>query len=147
MKTKTEILEIINNESDLKTIQIIRSSDDLTKCSIIVGDRLFSMMYETEFNETLIEEIKSIIDNDILLISFFDVELSDAWKSSYLEGGIEKSRWDRRVKFHQYNDMNEVFCIDRTLKDEILEEGIFGDFNELPNWKKGIIRWYQRHTI
>lgn len=147
MKTNLEIIDIIKNENDLQTVQIIRSSDDLNKCSIVIGDKMFSMMYETKYDEDLINDIKLIINGDVLFISYFDIEIADAWKLSYLNGGIESQRWDRRVISHKYNNMNEIFCIDNCTKDEILEEGVFGDFNELPNWKKGIIRWYQRHII
>ena len=88
-------------------------------------------------------EIKNIVDDEILVIEFVDNELSEAWKLSYSLGGIEEERWDRRVVFHSYDDMNEMFCIDMMLLEEIKGE----NFHPLPEWKEYIIDWYKEHLI
>lgn len=137
----------IENEDELNGIKIIISSEDETKCSVVISDRMFSCLYEMKYSEDLKEIIKDLIDDDTLLIEFIDVELSEAWKESYLQGGISEDRFDRRVIFHQYNDMNEMFCLDEMTTGEIKGNYRgFGD-DDLPSWKVGIIKWYRNHLI
>lgn len=142
-----KLFNTIKSHNHLKAIQIVLSSEDNCKCSVILSDTMFSNMYVTEYNDELENKIKDLINDDVLLIKFIDNELNEAWKSSYLQGGITEDRWDRRVVFHPYNDMNEMFCMDEMLIGEI--KGNYRGFTDehLPNWKMGIIRWYREHTI
>ena len=135
MISKIELFNKIRNEERLTAVEIIVSSEDEKLCSVVINDRMFSCPYKVIYNDELKNEIKNIVDDEILVIEFVDNELSEAWKLSYLLGGIEEERWDRRVVFHSYDDMNEMFCIDMMLLEEIKGENI----HPLPEWKEYII--------
>ena len=143
MISKIELFNKIRNEERLTAVEIIVSSEDEKLCSVVINDRMFSCPYKVVYNDELKNEIKNIVDDDILVIEFVDNELSEAWKLSYSLGGIEEERWDRRVVFHSYDDMNEMFCIDMMLLEEIKGE----NFHPLPEWKEYIIDWYKEHLI
>lgn len=143
MISKIELFNKIRNEERLTAVEIIVSSEDEKLCSVVINDRMFSCPYKVIYNDELKNEIKNIVDDEILVIEFVDNELSEAWKLSYLLGGIEEERWDRRVVFHSYDDMNEMFCIDMMLLEEIKGENI----HPLPEWKEYIIDWYKEHLI
>ena len=119
--TQTEVVNKIENEKDeLTAVEIIISHENPTQCSVILNDELFSTPYETTYNNELIAEIKKTIrGKEIFLIQFIDHELSEAWKQSYIQGGIPEERHDRRVIPRKYNDMNELFCIYQTLIDNL----------------------------
>lgn len=143
MISKIELFNKIRNEERLTAVEIIVSSEDEKLCSVVINDRMFSCPYKVVYNDELKNEIKNIVDDEILVIEFVDNELSEAWKLSYSLGGIEEERWDRRVVFHSYDDMNEMFCIDMMLLEEIKGE----NFHPLPEWKEYIIDWYKEHLI
>ena len=143
MISKIELFNKIRNEERLTAVEIIVSSEDEKLCSVVINDRMFSCPYKVVYNDELKNEIKKIVDDEILVIEFVDNELSEAWKLSYSLGGIEEERWDRRVVFHSYDDMNEMFCIDMMLLEEIKGE----NFHPLPEWKEYIIDWYKEHLI
>ena len=152
-KTQTEILNEIETEKSrpLTAVEIIRDNQDSENCSIILNDRLFSWGYETEYTEELIENIRKVIsDNDILFIKFTDSELPKAWADAYTKGGISEDRFDRRVIFHPYNEMNELFCVDQSLLWDITDE-FKGTPHELTEevckWRFEIIKWYKNHLI
>ena len=143
MISKIELFNKIRNEERLTAVEIIVSSEDEKLCSVVINDRMFSCPYKVVYNDELKNEIKNIVDDEILVIEFVDNELSEAWKLSYSLGGIEEERWDRRVVFHPYDDMNEMFCIDMMTLEEIKGE----NFYPLPEWKEYIIDWYKEHLI
>ena len=143
MISKIKLFNKIRNEERLTAVEIIVSSEDEKLCSVVINDRMFSCPYKVVYNDELKNEIKNIVDDEILVIEFVDNELSEAWKLSYSLGGIEEERWDRRVVFHSYDDMNEMFCIDMMLLEEIKGE----NFHPLPEWKEYIIDWYKEHLI
>ena len=150
--TQTQIIKTIKNKKDeLTAIEIIINRENPTECSVILNDEFFSIPYETIYNEKLIAEIKKTIPGKILLIQFIDYELPEAWKQSYKKAGIlEKYPYDRRLKFHPYNEMNEQFCIDRNLLWDITDE-FKGTPHELTEekckWRFEIIKWYKNHLI
>lgn len=149
---QTQIIEKIENElSELTAVEIIINSENPTQCSVILNDKFFSCPYETTYNEKLIAGIKkAIMGKEILLIQFIDIELPRAWADAYTAGGIEPARHDRRVIFHPYNDMNEMFCIDQSLLWDITDE-FKGTDHELTEekckWRYEIIKWYKNHLI
>lgn len=147
--TQTEVVNKIENEKDeLTAVEIIISHENPTQCSVILNDELFSTPYETTYNNELIAEIKKTIrGKEIFLIQFIDHELSEAWKQSYIQGGIPEERHDRRVIPRKYNDMNELFCIDQTLIDDLTGKWIGTPWEGVPKWKEGIIEWYKNHLI
>ena len=150
--TQNQIIEKIENKKDeITAIEIIINHENPLECSIILNDKLFSVPYETTYNNELISGIKKAIrGKKILLIQFIDNELPEAWKQAYLSDNIPEERHDRRVIFHPYNDMNEQFCIDRTLLWDITDE-FKGTPHELTEekckWRFEIIKWYKNHLI
>ena len=148
--TQTEIIEKVTKNDDLTAVEIIINHKNQLECSIILNDTMFSIPYETNFTFDLPSKIKEAVSSEVLVIGFIDTELPEAWRQSYLEGGISEDRYDRRVEFHAYNDMNEMFCIDRNILWDITGKWaeIYQDENyEVCGWKKGIIRWYKNHLI
>ena len=119
IKTHTEIINEIKNTDELQAIEIIINGQPTStevECSVILSDNLFSWGYETIYNNELVDKLQCCVrGKDIILIQFIDTELPKAWEQSYLLGGIPKERHDRRVKFHPYNEMNELFCVDANL--------------------------------
>ena len=148
--TQTEIIEKINKTEELTAVEIIINHKNQLECSIIINDTMFSIPYETKFDFSLPAKIKNAVSDEVLVIGFIDSELSEAWKQSYLAGGIPEERHDRRVEFHAYNDMNEMFCIDRNLLWDITDE-FKGTPHELTEdvckWRFEIIKWYKNHLI
>ena len=150
--TQTQILNKIENEKkELAAIEIIISHENPTQCSVILNDELFGWGYETTYNNELIAGIKKTIQGkEILLIQFVDNELAEGWKQAYLKGGIPEERHDRRVIPRQYNDMNELFCVDRNLLWDITDE-FKGTPHELTEekcaWRFHAIQWYKAHLI
>lgn len=148
--TQIEIIEEIEKTEELTAVEIIRSNEDANKCSVILNDKWFSMPYETDFDFALIVGIKQVISDEVILIMFVDNELPEAWRQSYLADGIAEENHDRRVEFHAYNDMNEMFCIDRTMLWDITDE-FKGTAHELTEekcaWRWNIIKWYKNHLI
>ena len=150
--TQTEIIEQI--DKDTTAVEIIRNHENQNECSVIINDRFFSCGFECEFNFDLIIGIKNAINDngiaEIPVIMFVDNELNEAWKQSYLAGGIPEEDHDRRVIFHAYNDMNEMFCIDQSLLWDITDE-FKGTDHELTEekcaWRWNMIKWYKNHLI
>ena len=143
MKTQNEIIAKI--DEDVTAVEIIRNHENPDECCVIINDELFSTPYETEYSFDLIVAIKTQIakvNPEIIVIMFNDIELPTAWKQSYLQGGITEDRFDRRTEFHPYNEMNEMFCIDRILLMQIT-----GQDDRMAKWKEGIIKWYKNHLI
>lgn len=141
--TQKQITEKIDEE--VTAVEIIRNNENPNECCVIINDEMFSTPYETMFNFDLLVAIKTQIakvNEDIIVIYFNDNELPEAWKQSYLAGGITEDRFDRRTEFHAYNDMNEMFCIDRILLMQIT-----GVDETCAKWKTGIIKWYKNHLI
>ena len=148
--TQNELTQKLNNTETLTAVEIIRSHENPKICSVIINDELFSMPYIMDFNFELIQTIKNTVNEDILVILFTDNELPKAWADSYTAGGIPEERHDRRVKFHAYDDMNEMFCIDRNLLWNITDE-FKGTDHELTEekckWLWTMIQWYKAHLI
>ena len=162
--TQTQILEKIEKEKDeLTAIEIILDGETANTpnrpllspepASIIFNDKLFSTGYEIEEGYTfeLLKTIKKALPEDVLLIWFKDLDLPEAWRQAYQDGGIlERFPDDRRLKFYPYNMMNEQFCIDRNLLWDIT-----GEFKGTPHevtkekcmWRWSIIEWYKNHLI
>lgn len=141
--THNEIIAKI--DEDVTAVEIIRNNENPNECCVVINDEMFSTPYETMFNFDLLVAIKTQIakvNEDIIVIYFNDIELPEAWKQSYLAGGITEDRFDRRTEFHAYNDMNEMFCIDRILLMQIT-----GIDDTCAKWKAGIIKWYRNHLI
>ena len=148
-KTQTEIIAQI--DENVTAVEIIRSNENPNRCSVIINDKIFSIGYETEFNFDLITAIKNTVADDTLVIMFVDNELPEAWKQAYEKVDIlEKYPNDRRLEFHQYNDMNEMFCIDRMLLWDITDE-FKGTEHELTEengfYRWHIAKWYKNHLI
>lgn len=154
-KTQNEIIDEIKKTENITAIEIIVSDEDANipnkpllspiKASVIINDEMFSIGYEIEEGYTFdfLRTLKNkVLDEDVLLIWFKDAELPEAWKKSYIAGGITEDRFDRRVEFHPYNDMNEMFCIDRILLMQIT-----GKDDRMAKWKVEIIKWYKNHLI
>lgn len=150
--TQTELKEKLENtKNELTAVEIIINHKNPTQCSVILNDTLFSHGYETTYNNELIAKIKKTIHGqEILLIQFIDNELTEAWKQAYLSDGITEDRWDRRVIPREYNDMNELFCVDRNLLWDITDY-FKGTPHELTEekcaWRYHIIQWYKQHLI
>ena len=149
--TQTEIINKIENEKDeLTAVEIIRNHKNHKQCSVILNDELFSIPYETDCTPELANMIKETINPETLLIMFDDYELAEGWKQAYLKGGIPEERHDRRVIPRQYNDMNELFCVDRNLLWDLTDE-FKGTPHELTEercaWRFHAIQWYKAHLI
>ena len=150
--TQNEIINKIENEKDdLTAVEIIINHENPTQCSVILNDEWFSIPYETTYNNELIKDIKKTIQGQkILLIQFIDNELAEGWKQAYLKGGIPEERHDRRVIPRKYNDMNELFCVDRNLLWDITDY-FKGTPHELTEekcaWRYHAIQWYKQHLI
>ena len=162
IKTQTEILETINKTEDLTAVEIIISSDDHAipnrplyspvKASVIINDKFFSVPYEIEEGYTFefLKTIKKTIPEDVLLIYFEDRELPKAWASAYTAAGIPEEDHDRRVIYHPYNEMCEMYCIDQTMLWDITDywKGTDHELTEdLCKWRWDIIQWYKAHLI
>jgi hypothetical protein len=149
-KTHKEIMNQIKKTETLTAVEIIRNHENPKECSVIINDKFFSMPYITEFNFELLTEIKNNVSDEILVILFNDDELPKAWRDSYLAEGIPVERHDRRVEFHRFDDMNEMFCIDRTLLWDITDY-FKGTAHEWSRddciWRFEIIQWYKAHLI
>ena len=146
---KTNQKQIIANiDEETKAVEIIRNHQNPAECCVVINDEMFSCPYETEYSFNLLTAIKEAVPEDAIVIMFNDNELPEAWKTSYLMGGITEDRFDRRVEFHPYNEMNEMFCIDQMLYDYITDywKGTPRE-NSCPKWKTGIIKWYKNHLI
>lgn len=152
MKTQNEIIAKI--DENVTAVEIIRNHENLDECCVIINDMMFSTPYETKYSFDLIVAIKTQIakvNPEIIVIMFNDIELPTAWKQAYKTAGIlEKYPDDRRLKFHPYNEMNEQFCIDRTLLWDITDE-FKGTDHEITadkcEWRFEIIKWYKNHLI
>lgn len=148
--TQNEIIENIKKTETLTAVEIIRNHKNPSECCVVINDKLFSMPYETEYSFELLQAIKNTVSEDILVIMFNDDELPKAWAAAYTADGIPEERHDRRVEFHAYNDMNEMFCIDRTMLWDITDE-FKGTDHELTKekciWRWTIIQWYKAHLI
>lgn len=142
LRTETEIENVITEE-DVKTVQIIMGNEEEI-CSIIVGTEMFSTLYLIPYNKRQYIYDK-LWDTKVKVFLFNDFELSEAWKESYIKGGIDEDRWDRRVEFHSYDNMNEMFCIDMMLLEEIL--GISRHQDHIPKWKVGMVEWYRKKLL
>ena len=142
LQNESEIKNVITEE-DVKTVQIIMSENE-NECSMIVGTEMFSTLYLISYNKRQFV-YDELWDTKVKVFLFTDSELSEAWKTSYLNGGIEEERWDRRTIFHPYNEMNEMFCIDMMLLEEIL--GISRHQDHIPKWKVGMIEWYRKKLL
>lgn len=142
LRTETEIENVITEE-DVKTVQIIMGNEEEV-CSIVVGTEMFSSLYLIPYNKRqfIYDELW---DTKTKVFLFNDFELSEAWKESYIKGGIDEDRWDRRVEFHSYDNMNEMFCIDMMLLEEIL--GISRHQDHIPKWKVGMVEWYRKKLL
>lgn len=143
LKNQNEIRKIIESEDEIKTIQLIMG-DNEKEVSMIISTTFFSTLYVIPY------ELKQFVydemwDTKTKLFLFSDVELTEAWKASYLNGGISEDRWDRRTIFHKYDDMNEMFCIDEFLLEEIL--GISRHQDHIPKWKVGMVEWYRKKLL
>ena len=161
-KTQNEILKEIKNTETLTAVEIIISSEDHeipnrplgtpVKASIIINDELFSTPYEIEEGYTFdfLKTIKKTIPKEVLLIYFEDADLPKAWADAYTAGGIPEERHDRRVIFHPYNEMCEMYCVDRNLLWDITDY-FKGTPHELTKdkcgWRWNIIQWYKKHLI
>lgn len=142
LENESAIKNVINDEN-VKVVQLIMGDNEEELC-MVVGTRMFSSPYLIPYNKKQFV-YDELWDTKVKLFLFTDSELTEAWKQSYLNGGIEEERWDRRTVFHPYNEMNEMFCIDDFLLEEIL--GISYHQDHIPNWKVGIIEWYRKHLI
>ena len=143
LKNKNEIRKVIESEDEIKAVQLIMGENE-KEVSIIISTTFFSTLYVIPY------ELKQFVydelwDTKTKLFLFSDIELTEAWKASYLNGGIEEERWDRRTIFHPYNEMNEMFCIDMMLLEEIL--GISRHQDHIPKWKVGMIEWYRKKLL
>ena len=149
--TQNEIINKIENEKDdLTAVGIILNHKNHNQCSVILNDEWFSIPYETDYTPELTAMIKETINDETLLLKFDDYELAEGWKQAYLKGGIPEERHDRRVIPRKYNDMNEMFCIDRNLLWYITDE-FKGTDHELTEekckWLWTMIQWYKAHLI
>ncbi len=145
--TKNQIAKKLNER--FLTVQIIQNHEDKTQASLILGDKFFTCAYEIDYDDEtlwLICNHDVIINEETPIFVFTDKELQQAWINSYLQGGISEDRFDRRADFHPYNELNELFCIDLFLLEDITGERRGGD-ETLQNWKKGVINWYRNQLI
>lgn len=143
----SKIMKNIDNET--RAVQIIKNHNS-DKCGVIISDEFFSSLYETDYNENLKNEIKSMLNEEAILFEFTDKELTEAWKDSYTKAGISEDRWDRRTIFHPYNEMNEMFCMGSDLLDDITGKWIGTPWEcteESCNWKYYMIEWYKTKII
>ena len=143
LKNKNEIRKVIESEDEIKAVQLIMGENE-KEVSMIISTTFFSTLYVIPY------ELKQFVydelwDTKTKLFLFSDIELTEAWKASYLNGGIEEERWDRRTIFHPYNEMNEMFCIDEFLLEEILDTSRHQD--HIPKWKVGMIEWYRKKLL
>ncbi len=139
ISSQEEINEKLTSEN-LKTVQFILPTEDNGECAMIVGTKMFSSMYIIP-SDKFLDTFNHLYDKSVLIFKFTDSELTDAWKESYAKGGIPKEQWDRRTIFHPYDEMNEMFCIDSLMYEEICGEN--QDRYDLPSWKEGIVEWYR----
>lgn len=140
LENEKQIKEIIN-DVEIKTIQLIMGENKEEVC-MVIGTELFSTPYLIPYDKRQFV-YDELWDTKTKIFFFTDAELSEAWKESYIKGGIDEDRWDRRVEFHSYDDMNEMFCIDTYTLEEIL------DISQhcISDWKIGIIEWYRRKLL
>ena len=149
--TQNEIINKIENEKDdLTAVGIILNHKNHNQCSVILNDEWFSIPYETDYTPELTAMIKETINDETLLIKFDDYELAEGWKQAYLKGGIPEERHNRRVIPRKYNDMNELFCVERNLLWDITDY-FKGTPHELTEekcaWRYHAIQWYKQHLI
>ena len=142
---------IANIDKETKAVEIIRNHENPNQCNVIINDQFFSCPYETEYSFELLTAIKTAVPEEAIVIMFNDNELPEAWKQAYKKAGIlEKYPDDRRLKFHPYNEMNEMFCIDQSLLWDITDE-FKGTDHEVTEdkckWRFEIIKWYKNHLI
>lgn len=140
-----EIATKIENK-EAKAICIVQNHENKSEAVAYVSDRLFTFPIQIEYNFETLTAIKNAVNEECFVFVFTDKELQDAWIDSYLDGGISEDRFDRRTEFHKFDEIHEIFCIDRMTLMEIR-----GDFDgtewEASEWKKGIIAWYKNQAI
>lgn len=141
--TRPQLEEVLDNER-IETVQFIHSDDECDECAMILGTRIFSSHYVMP-KELVKFAVVLLSTRKVLMFEFSDKELTNAWKKSYEDGGISKDRWDRRTVFHPYSEMNEMFCIDNLMLEEIKGEN--AEFYELPSWKVGVVNWYRDNIL
>lgn len=152
-----EITQKLHDEEfmeTIKTITLIMQDENRLHFAIYFDNLVCMSGFETEinsgidgytvdeFHEFLMKLIDIAVNDDIMVFQYVDVELPEAWKKSYAEGGIEPDRWDRRVEFHAFNEPNEMFCI-----DEIDYMQLTGEIESVPKWKRYMIDWYKGNLI
>lgn len=149
MKMQKTTQKQIVTEIDEQTtaVEIIRNHENPKECSVIINNKMFSIGYETEYTFELLTAIKTAVPEEAIVIMFNDNELPEAWKQSYLNGGITEDRFDRRTEFNAYNEMNEMFCISRDLLWDINDKWVGTPYENNCEWKTGIIKWYKNHLI
>ena len=148
-QTQTEAIANLINE-DTCAVQIIKNHKNPKQASIITSGTFFTQGCEIEYTDDLIDKVKDAISQDTIIIMFNDIELSEAWKQSYLKSGITEDGFDRRVEFHPYNELYEVVCIDQTLFWDITDyfKGTDHELTEEKcSWRWNIIKWYKNHLI
>ncbi len=150
-----DIFEYFSKSIDeLKAVEILINSEkpvDTVECSVILNDQFFSWGYVTNYDKNLLGGIRDLVrGTDIVLIQFFDFELPRAWGESYLKGGIPVEKHDRRVEFHRFDDMNEMFCIDCNLHEYITGywDGTERELTEdRCGWMFHMVEWYRAQLI
>lgn len=127
------------------SIQIVQNHENKSQAVMYLSSNIFTMGYEFDYSFETLAEIKNAVKEDVSVFVFTDKELQEAWINSYLQGGISEDRFDRRAEFNSFNKINELFCINNFLLEEILGTSYHQD--HIPEWKKGIIDWYRNQLI
>ena len=133
------IKETIDTTTNMKVGQLIFSKDS-DNCSLIIGTEMFSS--QLIIPKSLALDTGLLIrDKHIPLFVYEDSELPEAWKKSYIDGGIEEKDWDRRTEFNPYDRMSEMFCIDSYFLSQIMGDA------PVPDWEEGAIKWYRSKMV
>ena len=139
--------ELVRND-DIKVICIIQDHTNHRDAVAYVSDTLFTTPYRFICTDENIKMIRDTVPNGVLLYVFSDLDLTLAWRESYMRAGIFEDRWDRRAVFHRFDVPNECFCVDQLLYDYLTDywKGTEREGN-LPKWMMYVIDWYKLHSF
>lgn len=144
MKISVQKLISIINESlnSIKTISIIMDNVSRLHFAVYLDDLFICKGYELELNGVTVNDFHELVEllisihEDILIFQFYDIELFEVWKESYIE--------DEGMVFHKYNNLSELFCIDYLTYCQIVTGS---QHINVPEWKQGIIDFYRGNVL
>lgn len=138
--------KLLGND-DIKAICVVQDHTNIRDAVAYVSDSLFTTPYRFRCTRENLDLIRDSVPNDVLLYVFTDMDLTCAWRESYLRGGISEDRWDRRAVFHRFDVPNECFCVDQSFYWHLTDYWKGTEWEGHPVWMDYILDWYNFHSF